>query len=109
MRVWADQVDVEPRTQVVGGNQLATYTLTCEIWTAQGMPASSGDQMTDQGTICRALEAILNEITPNTAWFFVPGFLHCLKRSGSVVKAPDLFQGADVYVSTNEWSILVTE
>ena len=92
-------------------NSLVTYDLTVEIFTCQGQTggSTSGDQMTDQGNLQRAFEAILNFIPPNEPWDGVEGFLHCLKGRSTIKKDEELYQGKDVLVSTNRWAMLVSE
>jgi hypothetical protein len=87
------------------------YHIAIKVWTCQGMTGvtSSGDQMTDQGVIMRALEAVLSNITPNTAWQYVTGFKHCLEGPSSLTKDEELYLGGDVMISENNWVMLVGE
>lgn len=100
----------EPTTDP-GTGRLVTYHITIRVWTCQGMTGvtSSGDQMTDQGTIMRALEAVLSSIPPNTAWYYLTGFKHCLEEPSSLTLDEELYQGRDVIISENHWVILVGE
>jgi len=109
MLVFCEETAREVRGQVQPGNTLVTYTLTCQIFTAQGMPGSSGDQVVDMAAAVRALEDLLNFLPPNEPWNYVTGFLHCLKKSGESGKDPELYLGKDVYNPTNEWTLLVLE
>ena len=104
----------EPTTDTtddIDSGRLVTYHVEILVWTCQGMTgaSSSGDQMTDQGLIMRALEAVLSYIPPNAAWNYVAGFAHCLEGMSSLEKDPELYLGGDVYISTNNWDMLVTE
>ena len=95
-----------------GTNSLVTYHLTVNAYTVQNQTggATSGDQITDQGNIQRALDAVLDSIPPNTAWNDVAGFLHCIPLpGGNVRKDETLFDGRDVLVYDATWEILVSE
>jgi len=94
------------------GARLVTYLVQVEVYTTQGQTGgvSSGDQVTDQGNLMRAFCAILNNITPNTAWFFVAGFKHCIQNPGAAcTKEEALYLGSDVYKSTQSWTLLTQE
>ena len=107
-----EQSSVELREDTGSHNKLIRYSLVVSAWTVQDMTggATSGDQITDQGNIQRALESILDGIPPNGPWQNVPGFLHCIPMEGaSMAKDPELYEGFDVYKSTNSWEILVEE
>ena len=89
--------------------KLVSYHLEIKAWTAQGQPGSSGDQITDQGNIMRALETVLSQIPPNQPWYFVAGFLHCIEGLSRLAKDDELYLGQDVYVSTSNWDLLIQE
>ena len=108
--VLIEATNSEVVTVVDAGNSLVTYELEIDVWTCQGMTggSSTGRQVTDQGNIIRALEAVLNFIPPNTGWNYVLGFLHCLKETTKMNKDEELYR-ADVVVSRNRWKLLVSE
>ena len=89
---------------------LVSYTLTVEVWTCQGMSTSSGDQLTDQGNIQRAVDAVMTKIIPGQAWYNVTTFIHAIKDQQTAM-APDseLYQGQDVTSSIQSYLILLGE
>ena len=108
------QTNYEPRTQqfCTDGQALVTYNLQLEVWTCQGQTggASSGDQVSDQGNIQRAVDAILTKIPPGSAWYDVPFFLHCLKDPrASMEKDEELYEGNDVWKSKQSYNLLILE
>lgn len=110
--MFCKRIKYEVVTDHDGTNSLVTYQFKVVVWTTQGMTGgtSTGDQITDQGNIQRGLESVLNNITPNTAWNFVPGFLHCLPDDEMTIeKDQGLYQGRDVMKSTQTWTLLVSE
>ena len=110
VEVFIHAVNTEVVTGVEAGNSLVTYSLEIDVWTAQDMTggATSGKQVTDQGNIQRALEAILNHIPPNTPWNYVDGFLHCIREGTTSEKDAELYR-FDVITSKNYWTLLVSE
>ena len=112
MEMEIKQTNAEVFTHNAPEYSLITYMLTISTFTVQGQTggSTSGDAMTDQGNILRALEAVLNFITPNVPWNAVTGFLHCLPNPGSTLeKDSELYQGRDVFKSTNQWTLLIQE
>lgn len=105
MRVFITNTE-ELTTQTAPNSSLVTYRILIEVFSCQ---SGSNDQIMDQGTIQRALESILNYLPPNTPWMYVTSFVHCLKQSSTMEKDSNLFQGKDVYKSTNVWHLLATE
>src|SRR5579871_6249229 len=89
-RVAADTPEVV--TQVPGKKtpRICTYTLTIDFWTIQGMPGTSGDQITDQGNLMRAAESVLSNIPANQPWYGVTGFLHCLQQETTLEKDEEM-------------------
>ena len=108
--IYITEDEPEPTTRRADG-RLITYHLTIKVWTCQGMigVTSSGDQMTDQGIIMRALEAVLSSIPPNQAWEFVTGFKHCLEGASSLAVDEEMYLGKDVLISESNWTMLVGE
>ena len=107
-----EQVDFEVVTQLAPSYSLVTYQLIIDVWTCQDMTGgtSQSDQVVDQGNLMRAFQSVLNFITPNQAWNYVLGFLHCLPMSEATLKKDEeLYLGKDVYKSTQNWSILCQE
>lgn len=112
MEIDVKQLTNEVFTQNAPEYSLVTYRLTIDIFTVQGQTGgtTTGDQVTDQGNILRALDAILNYITPNVPWNSVTGFLHCLPEgNSSLEKDPELYQGRDVFRGSDQWTLLVQE
>ena len=106
------EVAHEVVTQVDDLNSLVTYRVTVEIWTCQGMTGgtSTGDQVTDQGRLQRAVGAILDRIPPNTGWNYVADFLHCINEGAMEFgKDADLYLGKDVFKSSQSWRMLISE
>ena len=106
------RVRKEVMTKVDTFNALATYDLRIKSYTAEGMTGgtSTGDQLTDTCNILRALEAVLNNIPPNTAWNNVTEFLHCIPDPGETeVDIDTELYRADVYTAEPQWSILIAE
>jgi hypothetical protein len=105
-----DTREIRSQDFVINNNTgFSTYTLTIEIWTVQ---QGNNDQMTDQCNYQRALDGILNKIPPNTPWHYIPSFIHCIKDKeckNDIKKAPELYQGCDVYYSIQQWKILCSE
>lgn len=89
--------------------RLCTYTLTIEFYTVQGMPGTSGDQITDQGNLMRAAESVLSNIPANQPWYGVTNFIRCLQEGSTLEKDQELYLGKDVMMGTMEFSILVQE
>lgn len=90
---------------------LCRYDAEIVAWTVQGMTggATAGDQVTDQGNILRAVEAIMRSIPPNEPWYTVNGFAHVLPGPVAIDKDDELFQGADVYTGVANYQFLVYE
>ena len=106
------QEGYEPRTQqsYQAATALVKYKLLIEVWTTQGQPGSSGDQITDQGIIQRAVDAILTKIEPGQAWLNVPGFVHCIKEPRATLeKYRELYLGKDVFKSVQSYILLCLE
>jgi hypothetical protein len=62
------------------------------------------------GNLQRAMEAVLNFLTPNDPWNYVVGFLHCIKNAPSKIeKDVELYIGDDVLVGTQTWKLLISE
>ena len=97
-------------SQVSGTNtRICTYRLAVTFWTCQGMPGSSGDQITDQGILMRALENALANIPASNPWYNVPGFLGCWQQDSTLVKDNELYLGKDVLCGTVEFLIKTQE
>lgn len=106
------QDSYEPRTVMASNNALVGYVLEVHAYTCQWQTggATTGDQVSDQGAIMRALDATLNFITPNAPWESLTGFLHCINSASMTVsKDTQLYQGKDVYHSVSSWNLLVEE
>ena len=89
--------------------RIVAYTVTIEIWTAQDMSGSSGDQIGDQGNLMRSLESVLSYLTPGQPWGTVTGFLHCQQGETTLAKDQELYLGKDVLIGTMNWTILTQE
>ena len=108
------QITIE-RTEVVtvveALNSRVYYDLEITVYTAQGQTGGTdaGDQVSNQGAIQRALEAILNFIPHNNSWQYLPNFLHCIKDASSLGEDNELYLGKDVLISRQNWTILNAE
>lgn len=112
MEMDVKQLKTEVPTQNAPEYSLCTYELTIATFTVQGQTGgtTSGDALTDQGNLLRALESVLDYITPNVPWNAVTGFLHCLPKGQTQIdKDSELYLGCDVLKSTDQWSLLVQE
>jgi hypothetical protein len=110
VEVFIKEDSPEVVTEVETYNSLCTYHVEIDVYTCQGMTGgtSTGDQLTDQGNIQRALEAILNYLPPNTPWNNVVGFLHCIKGETTIGKDAELYR-MDVIISKQHWTLLISE
>jgi hypothetical protein len=112
MLITQESYEVRTQQSYVNATAIVGYELKVEVYTCQGMTGgvSSGDQITDQGNIQRALDAVLTKIPPDQPWFNVPLLLHCIKQPKVLLdKEPELYQGNDVFKSTQFYKFLVLE
>ena len=97
-------------TQISGvQTRICTYRLAVTFWTIQGMPSTSGDQITDHGQLMRALETCLAIVPSSNPWYNVPGFLGCWQQDSTLVKDNELYLGKDVLCGTVEFVIKTQE
>jgi len=97
----------EIKTQNSINNSFVSYLITIKLYTCQ---QGSNDQVSDQCVYQRGLEGVLNYLPPNTAWHYVTNLMHIIKQpSPDMTKDKELYQGKDVWISTNIWKLTVIE
>lgn len=112
MNITQDSYEVRSQQSYQDAIAIVGYSIKIEAYTCQGMTggATTGDQVTDQGNIQRAIDAVLTKIPPDQPWFNVPLFLHCIKQPHSTMwKDRELYEGCDVFKSTQSYGILLLE
>ena len=112
MLIQQESYEVRSQQSYIDVTALVGYLAKFEVYTCQGQAggATTGDQVTDQGNIQRALDLVLTKIPPDQPWFNVPVFLHCIKEPKVwMEKDTALYLGNDVFKSIQSYRFLVLE